>query len=150
MATVGKNFNFSNASVYIDTGTARSQALPVQSCDVFDSTSWGDASKTYVSGIPSTTGTFTVQLDGFYDAIKKTETTLKKRSEMQLFHYAVTYTPRDDDGKLLDKDARILIEPATMLAKNEKAVERVATRAVKDDGLNWDYVNVIVVPFGRY
>jgi hypothetical protein len=123
-------------------------------CDV---TSFGDSRRTYVTGLP----TYTVNVSGVLEdftvgvqehtygwpkvtpATPKQTTTTAMRSEMQIWEYAAYY-----EGRVDEANSHILIEPTTMLANNSTTVERVATRAVVDDGtLNWDWVRINVVPF---
>jgi hypothetical protein len=86
---------------------------------------------------------------------------------MNLYEYAVLYVPEDDDGKTLRSECRVLVEPTTMLASDEKTVAGMAWRAVpevietvpgrtmqgvgdypaEDVKVDFDFVRVVVRPF---
>lgn len=74
-------------------------------------------------------------------------TTTKEQPAMRLYEYAVIYLPRDDEGNTIKADCRILTQPTTMLAESEAAVKYAAIRGV-ENGLDADFVEVLVVPFG--
>jgi len=70
---------------------------------------------------------------------------------MQLFEYAVTYIPKNDDGSVNTEGCKILVTPTQILARDERSVERtavLATAAIVD--INQDFVQVLVRPFGRF
>lgn len=73
----------------------------------------------------------------------------EKKSDVRLFEYVVFYKGATDAAAaLLDSKPKILIQPTTVLAENERAVNIMAARAIPteyDDKLN-DVV-VVVRPF---
>ncbi len=45
---------------------------------------------------------------------------------MNLYEYAVLYVPEDDEGKVQRSECRVLVDPTTMLASDEKTVAGMA------------------------
>jgi hypothetical protein len=68
--------------------------------------------------------------------------------EVQLFQYAVILQPkRDKDGELTE-DGRVIVEPTTVLAKDQKQAELLAGRAIPDEQIkNLERLVVVVRPF---
>lgn len=71
---------------------------------------------------------------------------------MELYEYAVIYTPLNENNKVDKAKSKVLIEPTTILASSEGAVRTKALRAVQDPDadvgeLDFDAVRVIVRPF---
>ena len=76
----------------------------------------------------------------------KTKTMSEK---LRLFQYAVVlHKTETKDGKTTYVGAEVIVEPATILAKNEKEVVFKATRLVPEDkATDPDNVEIIVRPF---
>jgi hypothetical protein len=66
----------------------------------------------------------------------------------QLFEYAVFLDDkRDKDGEIVD-EAKVLVEPTTVLAASQEHVAMLAARAVPEEHVaNIDRVKVVVRPF---
>ncbi len=68
-----------------------------------------------------------------------------------LYEYAVIkHEKLDADGEVVEK-AVLLVEPTTVLAKNEKSVGLQATKQIPDEELsddNVDRIEVVIRPFG--
>lgn len=125
-----------------------------QQVDHFDITSFGDSIKSYASGTPRITITFDVTAT--HDAspqAKQQATTIKERNtNMNLYEYAVIYTPTLDNGKPDKKNSKVLVQPKTTLSASEASVRTTALREFDaDDTLDLDAVKVLVRPFdARY
>ena len=64
---------------------------------------------------------------------------------MQLYEYAVICDEkRDKEGDLLES-AEIVVEPTTILAKDEDQVQMVAARAIPDEYKNGKMERLLVV-----
>lgn len=67
-------------------------------------------------------------------------------SKKQLFEYAVILHTTDEKGKVTD--SKIIIQPKTILAKNEQDVAFTVTRAIPDEhAKNPDNVEIIIRNF---
>jgi len=61
----------------------------------------------------------------------------------KLFEYAIIYTPDD-----VTEEAKLLVEPTTVLAKSSNEVNIIASRAVPESFLaKLDQVEIAVRPF---
>lgn len=67
---------------------------------------------------------------------------------MRIFEFAAIYLPHErDDGKTPEK-ARIIVQPTTILAKDEKQAAMLAARALPEDFVDkLDEVEIAVRPF---
>jgi hypothetical protein len=68
---------------------------------------------------------------------------------MKLFEYVVWKDEkRDKDDEVVD-EAKVLVEPDTMLADNDKIVGMMAARLIPENELeNLDRITVVIRPFG--
>lgn len=126
--------------------------------DSFDVTAFGDLSFKSVSGPKTIELTISGPEMTWYETEPRIDGTelipinnpKEQTPDMQIFEYAAVYLPEDDQGDLVKKDARILIEPKTRLAEDETQVRKQALREVTlNDGDDLDFVQVAVRPFAH-
>lgn len=67
--------------------------------------------------------------------------------DSKLYQYAVIWNPTEEQAKSGEK-AKVLVEPATLLAKDDQQAYILAARKVPDDYLEQlDQVQIAVRPF---
>ena len=68
-------------------------------------------------------------------------------TESRLFQYAVIFNPTEEEAKNGQK-AKVLVEPATILAKDDQQAYILAARKVPEDYVDkLDQVSIAVRPF---
>lgn len=67
---------------------------------------------------------------------------------VKLFEYAVILQPKyDKDGEVVE-EGKVIVEPSTRLAKDDKQVAMIAARAIPEEFIDKvDRIEVVVRPF---
>lgn len=67
---------------------------------------------------------------------------------MKLFEFAAFYLPKEVEGQKTVEKAKIIVEPTTILAKDEKQAAMLAARSIPEDYIDkLDQVEIACRPF---
>lgn len=67
---------------------------------------------------------------------------------MRLFEFAAFYEPKSENGKESPEKPRIIVEPKTVLAKDEKQASLLAARSIPEEYVDkLEFVEIAVRPF---
>ena len=67
---------------------------------------------------------------------------------MKIFEFAAIYIPEENEGEKQSEKAKIIVQPTTVLAKDEKQAAMLAARALPEEYVNkLDCVEIAVRPF---
>lgn len=67
---------------------------------------------------------------------------------MRIFEFAAVYLPKEREGEKQSDQAKIIVQPTTVLAKDEKQAAMLAARALPEDYVGkLESVEIAVRPF---